>query len=243
MNICQWESCVQSGCCVCLRLIKNNNVSTIQSIVLQWFQRNKKEFLHKYVTMDETWIHHFTQESNCRSAGWTAGRWKPSKATKTQTSAGKVLASVFWDAQGILFISYLKKGRTINSKYHIALLVHLKEEIVIKRPQMKRKKCSFTKTRHCVTSRSQRWQNYMNCPSNCFHTHPILQIWPPATTGYLQALKECSRGKRFGSNEEVISETEAYFEAKNKSFYKKGIELLEKCWNQCITLQGDYVDE
>jgi len=43
--------------------------------------------------------------------------------------------------------------------------------------------------------------------------------------------------------EEVIAETEAYFEAKDKSFYKKGIELLEKRWNQCITLEGDYVDE
>ena len=31
---------------------------------LQLFQRNKKELLHRYVTMDETWIHHFTPESN-----------------------------------------------------------------------------------------------------------------------------------------------------------------------------------
>ena len=51
------------------------------------------------------------------------------------------------------------------------------------------------------------------------------------------------QGKRFGSNEEVILETEVYFEAKDKSFNKKGIELLEKCWNQCITLKGNYVDE
>ena len=44
-------------------------------------------------------------------------------------------------------------------------------------------------------------------------------------------LKRMLQGKRFGSNEEVISETEAYFVTKDKSFYKKGIELLEKCWN------------
>ena len=47
--------------------------------------------------------------------------------------------------------------------------------------------------------------------------------------------------KRSGSNEEVIEKTEVYFEA--NLFYKKGIELLEKHWNQCITLKGDYVDE
>ena len=56
-------------------------------------------------------------------------------------------------------------------------------------------------------------------------------------------LKRILKGKRFGSTEEVISETEEYFEAKDKSFYKKGIELLEKRWNQGIFLEGDYVYE
>ena len=51
------------------------------------------------------------------------------------------------------------------------------------------------------------------------------------------------QGKRSGSNEEVIAETEAYYEAKDKSFYKNGIEMLEKRWNECITLEGDFVDE
>ena len=51
------------------------------------------------------------------------------------------------------------------------------------------------------------------------------------------------QGKRFGFNEEVIVEAEAYFEAKVKSFFKKGIEMLEKRWNECITLEGDYVYE
>ena len=51
------------------------------------------------------------------------------------------------------------------------------------------------------------------------------------------------QGKRFCSNEEVIAETEAYFGSKDESFYKKGIEKLEKRWNECITLEGNYVDE
>ena len=51
------------------------------------------------------------------------------------------------------------------------------------------------------------------------------------------------QGKRFYSNEEVITETNAYFEAKDKSFYKKGIEMLEKRWTDCVAFEGDYVDE
>ena len=49
------------------------------------------------------------------------------------------------------------------------------------------------------------------------------------------------QGKRFGFK--LILETEVYFEAQDKLFYKKGIELLEKHWNPCITLEGDFVDE
>ena len=56
-------------------------------------------------------------------------------------------------------------------------------------------------------------------------------------------LRKMLQGKRFGSNEEVIAETEAYFASKDESFCKKGIEELEKRWNECITLKGNYVDE
>ena len=50
-------------------------------------------------------------------------------------------------------------------------------------------------------------------------------------------------GKRFSSDDEVIAATEAYFEAKDKSIYKKGIESSEKRWNDCIAMEGDYLNE
>ena len=56
-------------------------------------------------------------------------------------------------------------------------------------------------------------------------------------------LKKLLQGKIFGSNEEVITETEAYVESKDESFYKKGIENLEKRWNECNMLKGNNVDE
>ena len=56
-------------------------------------------------------------------------------------------------------------------------------------------------------------------------------------------LQKILQRKRFSSNEEVISATETYFESKDESFYKKDIEKLEKRWNKCITLEGNYVNE
>ena len=56
-------------------------------------------------------------------------------------------------------------------------------------------------------------------------------------------LKKMLQVKRFSSNEEVIAETLDYFEGKDESFYKKSIGKLDKHWNECITLEGNYVDE
>jgi hypothetical protein len=39
------------------------------------------------------------------------------------------MASVFWDAFGIIFIEYLKKGPTIKSEYYTALMERLNDEI------------------------------------------------------------------------------------------------------------------
>ena len=86
---------------------------------LELFRRNKPNFLRRYVTMDETWIHHYTPKSKRSSAEWTAVGEKRPKRPKTQMWAGKVMASVFWDAHEVLFMEYLDKSKTINSEHYI----------------------------------------------------------------------------------------------------------------------------
>ena len=95
--------------------------------------------------MDETWIHHYTPETKRSSVEWTAtGESRPKRPT-TQQWAGKVMASVFWDAHGILFINCLEKGKTINSDYYMASLDRLSAEIKKKQPHMQKKKVLFDK--------------------------------------------------------------------------------------------------
>ena len=40
------------------------------------------------------------------------------------------------------------------------------------------------------------------------------------------------------SNDEVIAETEAYFDEKEKSYYKSGTQKLENLYTRCIALEG-----
>jgi len=50
-----------------------------------------------------------------------------------QKSAGKVLASIFWDQDGILLLDYLPKGQIINAEYYLSLLVQMEDILKEKR--------------------------------------------------------------------------------------------------------------
>ena len=54
-----------------------------------------------------------------------------------------IMASVFWDMKGVIFIDYLEKGKTINSDDYIELLKHFNSEIVKKRPHIVKKNNLF----------------------------------------------------------------------------------------------------
>ena len=77
--------------------------------------------------MDETLIYHYDPETTQHSMDRQhSGSLRPKKI-RGQKSAGKFLASIFWDQDGILPIDYLPKGQTINAEYYSSLLVQLKD--------------------------------------------------------------------------------------------------------------------
>lgn len=209
---------------------------------LEMFKRNKAEFFRRYVTMDETWLHHYTPESNRQSSEWTASDEPNPKRGKTQQSAGKVMASVFWDAHGIIFIDYLQKGQTINSDYYIALLERLKAEIAKKRPHLKKKKVLFHQDNAPCHKSGKTMAKIYELGYELLPHPPYSPDLAPSDYFLFADLKRMLAGKKFKTDDEVIAETEAYFEDKPKEYYRSGIENLENCYNRCIALEGNYVE-
>ena len=159
------------------QLLKNNNASTIQSIVCDCFSAIKRSFC---VNMWQQMKH-----------GSTTSFWSQIDSQLSRQQHVKAIQSdqrskhqqtkfwtLFWDAQGILFIDYLEKGRTIYCKYYIALLVCLKKEIAKKHPQMKKKKVFL----HRDNAPCHKLIAMMAKLHETILQIAILQIWPPATT-------------------------------------------------------------
>jgi hypothetical protein len=69
------------------------------------------------------------------------------------------MASVFCDAEGILFIDYLEKGKTITGKYYSNLLTRLDEQIREKRPGLQKKKIIFHHNNAPAPKLFWQWEN------------------------------------------------------------------------------------
>jgi hypothetical protein len=69
------------------------------------------------------------------------------------------MASVFWNAEGILFIDYLETGKTITGEYYSNLFTKLEKKIRAKRPSLQKKKSSFVRTMHPPTKAFWQWKN------------------------------------------------------------------------------------
>ena len=112
--------------------------------------------------------------------------------------------------------------------------MRLKNKIDDKRLEMKKKKVPFHQD-NPACHKSLATMAKLNELSFELLPHPPYSPDLAPSDSYLFAdLKKMLQGKRFYYNEEVITETNAYFEAKDKSFYKKGIKMFEKRWTDCV---------
>jgi Transposase (partial DDE domain) len=79
--------------------------------------------------------------------GTLPGEQAPKKA-KIVLSAGKVMATVFWDSQDVIYFDYLEKGKRITGLYCAKLLGRFDAELLKKRPHLAKKKVLFIMKMH-----------------------------------------------------------------------------------------------
>ena len=82
--------------------------ASVCSALLKHF-RSKEDFLLHLVTVDETWAHYYEPENKAQSRQRVGPGFLRPKKFKTQPSAGKVMTSVFWDANALLCWTFYQR--------------------------------------------------------------------------------------------------------------------------------------
>ena len=151
------------------------------------------------------------------------------KKFRLQKSAGKVLASIFWDQDGILLIDYLPKGQTINAEYCLSLLVHW-------RTFWRKNATGREGHQGCLVLARQ-------CPGSSGTCNPEETGLPGLPTSWSHTLFSGSgpvrlppvlrtekqfKGRHFSSNAEVIAAAETWLDRQPSEFLLSGLQKFEQ---------------
>lgn len=200
---------------------------------LERFQKNKIDFVRRFITTNECWVYHYEPESDCLNLN----------KAKADQLAKKVRASVFWDAKGILLIDYLPKHRKMTAEHYVSLLDHLNEKIHEKRPGLQKKKIIFHQQNTRAHEAPMVMAKILGLNFELLENPQYSPDLDPSDFYLFPNLKKYLCGKRFSTNKDMIAAVDEYFAGLPDSHYRDGINLLEKRWTKCNEVRGEYLEE
>jgi len=175
--------------------------------------------------------------------GWQLSGSAGPKKIRVQKSPGKVLASNFWDQEGILLIDYLTNGQIINAQYYSSLLVQLKGILKEKRHGKVTKGVLFLHDnapahRALATQKKLAYLGFQ-----CLDHPPYSPDLAPSYYHLFLGLKKQLKGRHFSPDAEVIAAAETWLDGQPSEFFFSGWQKLEQGPKKCIELRGEYVEE
>jgi histone-lysine N-methyltransferase SETMAR len=210
---------------------------------LNEIDRDPETFLDRVVTGDETWCYLYDPESKVQSKQWMAtGSHGPIKF-KSERSVKNVMATIFWDCEGVILLDFLEDKKTITGPYYENVLRRLHDAIKRKRPGKLHKRVLFhhdNAPAHSLTVasaalRQLKWEILPHPPYS-----PDLA---PSDFFLFPNLKENIRGENWGSISEVERVVKRWFADQRPEFYRSGLESWRHRMEKCIEMNGDYVEK
>lgn len=211
--------------------------------LLDWYTTNPDNFFSRIVTGDETWLHHWDPETKQESMQWKHKTSPAPKKFRTQASAGKVMATIFWDTDGVILIDYLPPKTTITGLYYATLVKKLRSAIKEKRRGKLGKGILLLHDNAPAHASQLAQQALRECSFMQLPHPPYSPDLAPSDFYLFRHLKKFLRGKQFRDNEELKGATEAWLGGQDKEFYKTGLVSVVDKWNKCIEVKGDYIEK
>ena len=163
--------------------------------------------------------------------------WSSPYQTEESASAGKRMATVFWDMQGIFSIDWLSEKTTINSDYYIQELEDLREAIKRKR-RGRGVLLQHDNARPHVSKQTKEAIHRLGF--ECVPHPPYSPDLAPSDYWLFGEIKRTLRGKRVNAFKNLEREINQLVKGSPPDFYATGIGKLPERWERCRKLRGIY---
>ena len=205
-------------------------------------KRNENDpFLKRPITGDEKWVVY----NNIKRKRWWS---RPREPARTTSKAGirrkKVLLSVWWDYEGIVYFELLPPNRTINSVVYIEQLTKLNNAVEEKRPELtNRKSVVFHRDDARPHASLVTRQKLLELGWDVLPHPPYSPDLAPSDYFLFRSLQNSLNGKNFNNDDDIKSYLIQFFANKNQKFYERGIIMLPERWQKVIDQNGQHITE
>ena len=171
------------------------------------------------MTGDETWVYHRDLESKMESMQWKHKTSPTPIQFRVENSAGKVMATVFWDEKGLLLLEFMPQKTTIIGQTYANTITALREAIKEKRRGKLSADVLLLRDNAPVHMSAKSQAAIRQCG---FQHPPYSPDLAPLDYFLFRVMKKFLRGKRFSSDDEVKEAVTTWFEEQSKYFFFPG---------------------
>ena len=162
---------------------------------------------------------------------------------QTERSVKKIMATVFWDSEGVILVDFLEGQKTITGNYYQEVLRKLHTTLVKKCPGKLHHRILFhhdnAPAHSSKVSRAVLWGFHWELLSH----PPYSPDLAPSDFFLFPKLKEQIKGVHWESISEVKQAVLDWFKSNGPTFYRDGLERWRYRMEKCFDLDGDYVEK
>ncbi|GFR98135.1 histone-lysine N-methyltransferase SETMAR [Elysia marginata] len=204
----------------------------------------KNNLFDNLITGDETWVHLNTPETKRDSMAWKHPSSPVTKKFKVQRTAAKLIATVFWDAKGVILLYIFHKVSSSMLPNTAALLTASERDAIRrKRPGLLRR-CVVLQHDNATPHSANLTQQWLQRYGWEILPHSAQNRDLVPSEFHLFGPLKCHLGSMaFETEGGLVGESKNWFAHLDLDFFQIGIYSLLSRWKKCIDLHGDYVEK
>lgn len=203
---------------------------------------SREDPLKGVITGDETWIYRYDPETNQESKEWCRPGSPIKKKSKTLRKRDKIMATFFWDQEGIILIDFLEKNSTINKERYCQTLTKLKRAFKYKRKHLKDHQITLHHDNATPHSAHQTSDKIASFQWNLMPQPAYSPDLAPSDFYLFSHLKRHLRGLTFDSDDAIKNAVKLWSKSKDKQFYESAFVSWKERWQKCIEKEGGYIE-
>lgn len=217
---------------------KMQRISICKSLLIQ---HEKDSFIHRIITGDEKWIQH---DNPKRKKQWLSLGDSPKPTPKRKMHEKKTLLCVWWNIHGIVHYELLKPCQTITANVYCEQLSRLKDAIQLKHPALINRKGVILQQDNARPHTAKLTQQKIREFGWDVLSHPPYSPdIAPSDYHLFRSMQHFLAGKKFENQNAIGDAMIEFFNSKDETFYKNGIQNLVSRWQQVIEADGEYVND